>query len=148
MCVLPDDDCSDEHLNEDKWRSLYLMDHDPINQLLVCMVCGEQQYTLSAEAVRAHIQEIHPSTLCLEDVERECIQQAWDQQVAMRERFYTNQLWQNNDAPKGKDFSFYSATSGKVVWVQIMLLFILFPEPDLSHTAEIEVILEADDKSR
>ncbi|XP_062849201.1 spindlin interactor and repressor of chromatin-binding protein [Trichomycterus rosablanca] len=100
---------------------MYLMDYDSINQLLVCMVCGEQQYTFSADAVRAHIQETHPSTLCLEDMERQSIQHAWDQQVAMRERFFTNQLWQNNDAPN---------------------------DQSLKHTAEIEVILEADDKSK
>lgn len=77
------------------------MDYDPVNQLLVCMVCGEQQYTFSAEGVRAHIEETHPGTLSLEEAERQRILEAWDEQVAVRERFFTNQLWQNSNVLKG-----------------------------------------------
>lgn len=124
VCYLPDDDddddCSDEPLSEDKWRSTYLMDYDPVNQLLVCMVCGEQQYTFSAEGVRAHIEETHPGTLSLEEAERQRILKAWDEQVAMRERFFTSQLWQNSNVLK---------------------------EESLRHTAEVEVILGQDDKA-
>ncbi|KAM9501392.1 uncharacterized protein Hap1MRO34_010673 isoform 1-T4 [Clarias gariepinus] len=120
VCYLPEDDCSDEPLSEDKWRSTYLMDYDPVNQLLVCMVCGEQQYTFSAEAVRAHIEETHPGTLSLEEGERQRILQAWDEQVAVRERFFTNQLWQNSS---------------------------VLQEQSSSHTAEVEVILGQDDKA-
>ncbi|XP_036453627.1 uncharacterized protein si:dkey-28a3.2 [Colossoma macropomum] len=120
LCFVPGDDCTDEPLSEAKWRNTYLMDYDPINQLLVCMVCGQQQYCLSVEGVKAHIEEAHPGTLSLEERERQGILQAWDEQIAVRERFFTNQLWQQSNAPK---------------------------EVSQMHTAEIEVILDADDKA-
>ncbi|KAG7330071.1 hypothetical protein KOW79_006293 [Hemibagrus wyckioides] len=120
VCYLPDDDCSDEPLSENKWRNIYLMDYDPVNQLLVCMVCGEQQYNFNVEEVKAHIEETHPDSLSLEEAERQHILQAWDEQVAMRERFFTNQLWQNSSVLK---------------------------EQSLGHTAEVEVILGQDDKA-
>ncbi|KAI4900962.1 hypothetical protein NFI96_000481 [Prochilodus magdalenae] len=103
LCFVPGDDYSDEPLSEARWRGTYLMDYDPINQLLVCMVCGEQQYCLSVEGVKAHIEEAHPGTLCLEEMERQGILQAWDEQVAVRERFFTNQLWQQSDSVKGNE---------------------------------------------
>lgn len=74
------------------------MDYDAVNQLLVCMVCGEQQYCLSVEGVKAHIEEAHPDTLSLEELERQNILQTWDEQVAVREQFFTHQLWQQNDS--------------------------------------------------
>ncbi|KAF7706241.1 uncharacterized protein si:dkey-28a3.2 [Silurus meridionalis] len=125
VCYFPDDDdddddCSDEPLSESKWRNIYLMDFDPVNQLLVCMVCGEQQYTFSVEEVRAHIEETHPGTLSLEEGERQRILVAWDEQVAVRERFFTNQLWQNSNVLK---------------------------EESTRHMAEVEVILGQDDKA-
>ncbi|TTI61479.1 hypothetical protein Baya_15455 [Bagarius yarrelli] len=118
VCYIPDD-CLDEPMTEDKWRSIYLMDYDPVNQLLVCMVCGEQQYTFSVEEVRAHIEETHPGTLSLEEAERQRLLEAWDEQVAVRERFFTNQLWQNSS---------------------------VLEEQSSGPTAEIEVILGQDDK--
>ncbi|KAK7910276.1 hypothetical protein WMY93_014960 [Mugilogobius chulae] len=71
-------------LSGDFWRNHYLMDHDPLNQLLVCM------------GVRGHIEEAHPHTLNLEPGERHRILQAWDEQVFHRERFFTNQLQQHS----------------------------------------------------
>ncbi|KAK3545306.1 hypothetical protein QTP70_003652 [Hemibagrus guttatus] len=121
VCYLPDDDCSDEPLSENKWRSIYLMDYDPVNQLLVCMVCGEQQYNFNVEEVKAHIEETHPDSLSLKEAERQRILQAWDEQVAVRERFFTNQLWQNSSVLK---------------------------EQSSRHTAEVEVILGQDDKDQ
>ncbi|XP_071334304.1 uncharacterized protein [Trachinotus anak] len=78
------------------WRNRYLMDYDPLNQLLVCMVCGELQYSHSLEGVRAHIDEAHPDTLTLEPGERQRILEAWDEQVSQRERFFTSQLQQHS----------------------------------------------------
>ncbi|XP_039996922.1 uncharacterized protein si:dkey-28a3.2 isoform X2 [Xiphias gladius] len=78
------------------WRNSYLMDYDPLNQLLVCMVCGELQYSHSLEGVRAHIDEAHPDTLTLEPGERQRILEAWDEQVSRRERFFTSQLQQHS----------------------------------------------------
>lgn len=78
------------------WRNRYLMDYDPLNQLLVCMVCGELQYSHSLEGVRAHIDEAHPDTLTLESREQQQILEAWDEQVSQRERFFTSQLQQNS----------------------------------------------------
>ncbi|KAJ4936986.1 hypothetical protein JOQ06_001570 [Pogonophryne albipinna] len=78
------------------WRNRYLMDHDPLNQLLVCMVCGELQYSHSLEGVRAHIDEAHPHTLSLEPGEQRQILEAWDEQVSRRERFFTSQLQQHS----------------------------------------------------
>ncbi|XP_056224781.1 uncharacterized protein si:dkey-28a3.2 isoform X2 [Seriola aureovittata] len=78
------------------WRNCYLMDYDPLNQLLVCMVCGELQYSHTLEGVSAHIDEAHPDTLTLEPGERQRILEAWDEQVSQRERFFTSQLQQHS----------------------------------------------------
>ncbi|XP_041842451.1 uncharacterized protein si:dkey-28a3.2 isoform X2 [Melanotaenia boesemani] len=78
------------------WRNRYLMDYDPLNQLLVCMVCGELQYSHGLEGVRAHIDEAHPHTLTLEPGEKQRILEAWDEQVSQRERFFTSQLQQHS----------------------------------------------------
>ncbi|XP_039678035.1 uncharacterized protein si:dkey-28a3.2 isoform X2 [Perca fluviatilis] len=83
------------------WRNRYLMDYDPLNQLLVCMVCGELQYSHSLEGVRAHIDEAHPDTLSLEPREQRQILEAWDEQVSQRERFFTSQLRQHSGGLAG-----------------------------------------------
>ncbi|KAF0045644.1 hypothetical protein F2P81_002173 [Scophthalmus maximus] len=83
-------------ISDTVWRSRYLMDYDPLNQLLVCMVCGELQYSHSLEGVRAHIDDAHPDTLTLEAGERQRILEAWDEQVSRRERFFTSQLQQHS----------------------------------------------------
>ncbi|XP_014843564.1 PREDICTED: uncharacterized protein LOC106918377 isoform X2 [Poecilia mexicana] len=93
-----DDDHDDEEedsMSEEVWRNRYLMDYDPLNQLLVCMVCGELQYSHSLEGVRAHIDEAHPLTLQLEPREKQRILEAWDEQVSQRERFFSSQLQQH-----------------------------------------------------
>ncbi|XP_047466208.1 uncharacterized protein si:dkey-28a3.2 [Mugil cephalus] len=80
------------------WRTRYLMDYDPLNQLLVCMVCGELQYSHGLEGVRVHIDESHPHTMTLEPAEKRRILEAWDEQVSQRERFFTSQLQQHSGA--------------------------------------------------
>nr|XP_046236370.1 uncharacterized protein si:dkey-28a3.2 [Scatophagus argus] len=80
------------------WRNRYLMDYDPLNQLLVCMVCGELQYSHSLEGVRAHIDEAHPDTLTMDPREKQRILETWDEQVSQRERFFTSQLQQHGGA--------------------------------------------------
>lgn len=77
------------------WWSRYLMDYDPLNQLLVCMVCGEQRYGEGPEAARIHIEEAHPETLSLDQQQRWRLQQAWEEQVAQREQFFSSQLQQH-----------------------------------------------------
>lgn len=77
------------------------MDYDPLNQLLVCMVCGELQYSHSLEGVKAHIDEAHPHTLTLEPGEKEQIREAWDEQVLRRERFFSSQLQQHSSPVAG-----------------------------------------------
>ncbi|CAG5929597.1 unnamed protein product [Menidia menidia] len=62
------------------WRSHYLMDYDPLHQLLVCTVCGELQYAHSPEGAAAHIQEAHPHSAALEPADRQRILEAWDEQ--------------------------------------------------------------------
>ncbi|KAF3697481.1 putative protein C11orf95 -like protein [Channa argus] len=89
-------DGEDGPASETLWRTHYLMDYDPLNQLLVCMVCGDLQYSHSLEGVRAHIDEAHPETLTLEPGERQRILEAWDEQVSQRERFFTSQLQQHS----------------------------------------------------
>ncbi|KAL0970423.1 hypothetical protein UPYG_G00241750 [Umbra pygmaea] len=83
------------------WRNHYLMDYDPLNQLLVCMVCGELQYSHSLEGVRAHIEDAHPDTLSLDAPEHRRILEAWDEQVSRRERFFTSQLQHHTEAMGG-----------------------------------------------
>ncbi|XP_073764293.1 uncharacterized protein si:dkey-28a3.2 isoform X3 [Danio rerio] len=85
---------TERHLSQAQWRNVYLMDLDPVIPLLVCMVCGEQQYSVSVEGVKAHIEEVHPHTLSLGDLEHRGILNAWDKQVALREHFITHQLQQ------------------------------------------------------
>lgn len=88
-------------LSQADWRNVYLMDSDPVNPLLVCMVCGEQQYSLSVDGAKTHIEEVHPSTLSLGELERQGILDAWDKQVAVREHFITHQLQQRRRAHTG-----------------------------------------------
>lgn len=78
------------------------MDYDPLNQLLVCMVCGELQYSHSLEGVMAHIEEAHPDTLTMDPGEQQRILEAWDEQVSQRERFFTSQLQQHSGAMEGR----------------------------------------------
>ncbi|XP_051754559.1 uncharacterized protein si:dkey-28a3.2 isoform X3 [Ctenopharyngodon idella] len=92
-------DVTEGPLSQAEWRNVYLMDSDPVNLLLVCMVCGEQQYSLSVEAAKAHIEEVHPNTISLGDFERQGILDAWDKQVAVREHSITHQLQQRCRAP-------------------------------------------------
>ncbi|XP_077083959.1 uncharacterized protein LOC143736984 [Siphateles boraxobius] len=88
-------------LSQAVWRNVYLMDSDPVNPSLVCMVCGEQQYSLSVDGAKTHIEEVHPNTLSLGELERQGILDAWDKQVAVREHFITHQLQQRRRAPTG-----------------------------------------------
>ncbi|XP_069036296.1 collagen alpha-1(I) chain isoform X2 [Lepisosteus oculatus] len=85
--------------SEAEWRALFLMDYDPLNQLLVCMVCGELQHSQSAEGARCHIEEAHPDSLGLSAQDRNRILAAWDEQVSLRERFFTSQLQQHQARP-------------------------------------------------
>lgn len=97
--LFPDDDHHDNYngpISDAVWRNCYLMDYDPLNQLLVCMVCGDLQYSHSLEGVRAHIEEAHPDTLSLVPPERRHILEAWDEQVSRRELFFTSQLQQHS----------------------------------------------------
>lgn len=93
--LIADDNDEEDSMSEAVWRNRYLMDYDPLNQLLVCMVCGELQYSHSLEGVRAHIDEAHPLTLRLEPREKLRILEAWDEQVSQRERFFSSQLQQH-----------------------------------------------------
>nr|XP_046175049.1 uncharacterized protein LOC124008110 isoform X1 [Oncorhynchus gorbuscha]XP_046175050.1 uncharacterized protein LOC124008110 isoform X1 [Oncorhynchus gorbuscha] len=102
--LFPDGDHNDNYngpISDAVWRNCYLMDYDPLNQLLVCMVCGELQYSHSLEGVRAHIEEAHPDTLSLVPPERRHILEAWDEQVSRRELFFTSQLQQHSGGMGG-----------------------------------------------
>ncbi|MEQ2202603.1 hypothetical protein XENOCAPTIV_008211 [Xenoophorus captivus] len=96
-----DDNDDEDTMSEAVWRNRYLMDYDPLNQLLVCMVCGELQYSHSLDGVRAHINEAHPLTLRLEPREKLKILEAWDEQVSQRERFFSSQLQQHCGPTEG-----------------------------------------------
>lgn len=87
-------ECEDGPPCDAAWRQRYLMDYDPLNQLLVCMVCGELQYSHSVEGVRGHIDEAHPDTLSMDEAEKQRILEAWDEQVSQREQFFISQLQQ------------------------------------------------------
>ncbi|XP_051509503.1 uncharacterized protein LOC127415046 isoform X2 [Myxocyprinus asiaticus] len=71
------DDAAEVPLSLADWRNVYLMDFDPVNLQLVCMVCGEQQYFHSMDGVKAHIEEGHPNTLSLGEQEHQGILDAW-----------------------------------------------------------------------
>ncbi|TRY58727.1 hypothetical protein DNTS_001275 [Danionella cerebrum] len=93
LSISPDEP-PEVNLSVSEWRDLYLMDFDPVNPLLVCMVCGEQLYSVGVKEVKAHIQELHPRTLSLGNSEHCYILDAWDKQVAVREHFISHQLQQ------------------------------------------------------
>ncbi|KAI1898539.1 hypothetical protein AGOR_G00073400 [Albula goreensis] len=97
-----EDGHSDSPLSEAAWRTRFLMDFDPLNQLLVCMVCGELQHSHSLETVRGHIEEAHPDTLSMDPQDRRRILEAWDEQVFLRERFFSNQLQQHSSTLTGE----------------------------------------------
>ncbi|XP_029696523.1 uncharacterized protein isoform X3 [Takifugu rubripes] len=86
------EDGEDSPVPDKTWRSCYLMDYDPLNHLLVCIVCGEMQYPPSLTRVRAHIDEAHPDSLTMPPMEKQQILAAWDEEVSRRERFFTSQL--------------------------------------------------------
>lgn len=86
------EDGEDSPVPDKTWRSCYLMDYDPLNHLLVCIVCGEMQYPPSLARVRAHIDEAHPDSLTMPPMEKQQILAAWDEEVSRRERFFTSQL--------------------------------------------------------
>lgn len=73
------------------------MDYDPLNHLLVCIVCGEMQYPPSLTRVRAHIDEVHPTSLTMSPVEKQQVLEAWDEEVSRRERFFTSQLRRHSE---------------------------------------------------
>ncbi|XP_041096279.1 uncharacterized protein si:dkey-28a3.2 isoform X2 [Polyodon spathula] len=80
--------------SEAGWRTRFLMDYDPQTALLVCMVCGVVQHQQSLESVRSHISESHPHSLSLSAQDKHSILEAWDEQVSLRERFFSSQLQQ------------------------------------------------------
>ncbi|XP_058868040.1 uncharacterized protein LOC131709461 isoform X2 [Acipenser ruthenus] len=80
--------------SEAGWRTRFLMDYDPQTALLVCMVCGVLQHQQSLESVRSHIAESHPHSLSLSAQDKHSILEAWDEQVSLRERFFSSQLKQ------------------------------------------------------
>ncbi|KAL4631094.1 hypothetical protein GN956_G15300 [Arapaima gigas] len=105
----------------DTWKSHFLMDYEPLNQLLVCMVCGELQHSLTLEGVRAHIEEAHPDTLSLAPCERQRIQEAWDEQVSVRERFYSSQLQQQGPYMGGGVVVFSGYCNGGPAEVEVLV---------------------------
>ncbi|XP_016144565.1 uncharacterized protein [Sinocyclocheilus grahami] len=108
-------DAMEGPLSQEEWRNVYLMDFDPVNPLLVCMVCGEQQYSVSVEGVKAHIEEAHPDTLSLGDLEHQGFLEAWDKQVAVREHFITHQLQQRCRASTERNLTCPVKIEAKVV---------------------------------
>ncbi|KAK1150934.1 hypothetical protein AOXY_G33352 [Acipenser oxyrinchus oxyrinchus] len=84
------------------WRTRFLMDYDPQTALLVCMVCGVLQHHQSLESVRSHIAESHPHSLSLSAQDKHSILEAWDEQVSLRERFFSSQLQQGGAGTAGR----------------------------------------------
>lgn len=62
------------------------MDYDPRGNRLVCMACGRALPSLHLDDIRAHVLEVHPSSLGLSGPQRSALLQAWgDQPEALSE---------------------------------------------------------------
>lgn len=53
------------------------MDYDPRGNRLVCMACGRVLPSLHLDDIRAHVLEVHPSSLGLSGPQRSALLQAW-----------------------------------------------------------------------
>uniref|UniRef100_G3TR75 Zinc finger translocation associated n=1 Tax=Loxodonta africana TaxID=9785 RepID=G3TR75_LOXAF len=53
------------------------MDYDPRGNRLVCMACGRALPSLHLDDIRAHVLEVHPSSLGLSGPQRSALLQAW-----------------------------------------------------------------------
>lgn len=68
------------------FRAECLMDYDPRGNRLVCMACGRALPSLHLDDIRAHVLEMHPSSLGLSGPQRSALLQAWgDQPEALSE---------------------------------------------------------------
>ncbi|KAL6085882.1 hypothetical protein STEG23_033773 [Scotinomys teguina] len=68
------------------FRAECLMDYDPRGNRLVCMACGRALPSLHLDDIRAHVLEVHPSSLGLSGPQRSALLQAWgDQTEALSE---------------------------------------------------------------
>lgn len=56
------------------------MDYDPRGNRLVCMACGRALPSLHLDDIRAHVLEVHPSSLGLSGPQRSALLQAWGRQ--------------------------------------------------------------------
>ena len=52
-----DDICPSGPSFASAWQNRYLMDYDPLNQLLVCMVCGSALPSLHLDHIKSHVLE-------------------------------------------------------------------------------------------
>nr|XP_026270193.1 uncharacterized protein C11orf95 homolog [Urocitellus parryii] len=59
------------------FRAECLMDYDPRGNRLVCMACGRTLPSLHLDDIRAHVLEVHPSSLGLSGPQRSALLQAW-----------------------------------------------------------------------
>ncbi|XP_021120362.1 uncharacterized protein C11orf95 homolog isoform X2 [Heterocephalus glaber] len=59
------------------FRAECLMDYDPRGNRLVCMACGRALPSLHLDDIRAHVLEVHPSSLGLSSPQRNALLQAW-----------------------------------------------------------------------
>lgn len=59
------------------FRAECLMDYDPRGNRLVCMACGRALPSLRLDDIRAHVLEVHPSSLGLSGPQRSALLQAW-----------------------------------------------------------------------
>lgn len=59
------------------FRAECLMDYDPRGNRLVCMACGRVLPSLHLDDIRAHVLEVHPSSLGLSGPQRSALLQAW-----------------------------------------------------------------------
>ncbi|XP_034500723.1 uncharacterized protein C11orf95 homolog, partial [Ailuropoda melanoleuca] len=59
------------------FRAECLMDYDPRGNRLVCMACGRALPSLHLDDIRAHVLEVHPSSLGLSGPQRSTLLQAW-----------------------------------------------------------------------
>ncbi|KAG9351456.1 hypothetical protein JZ751_022706 [Albula glossodonta] len=75
------------------WRRDYLMDFNPEQRRMICMVCGSSLATLKVSTIKRHIRQKHPHSLLLSTAERQGICTDWER------RMCTNGESESSDTP-------------------------------------------------
>ncbi|KAJ8347772.1 hypothetical protein SKAU_G00263610 [Synaphobranchus kaupii] len=69
------------------WHRDYLMDFDPQQNRMTCMVCSSSLVTLQLSTIKRHVLQKHPGSLLLSPADKESICRSWDRTALGQEEF-------------------------------------------------------------